>query len=80
MFKYIELPATDNDIMPWIAYAFRITGPLRGESMDPQWILPIKGQQWRALIFSVILARASCETSIWIVSDFRRHGAHMTSL
>ena len=24
MFKYIELPATDNDIMPWIAYAFRM--------------------------------------------------------
>ena len=65
--------------------AFRVAGPLWGESIDYRWIpltmdSPHKGPVTQALMFSLVLALTNYWTNIRIICDLRHHGAHVTSL
>ena len=61
-------------MMYWHGNVDCITGPL--------WVVdsPHKGQQCRALIFSLLLGWTSCWTDRQVTSDFRWHDAHVTLL
>ena len=60
----------------WRGNTFRITGPLWRESICHQWILLIKDQWCRALMFILMLTWKNCWTNNTVAEDLRFHDFH----
>ena len=65
--------------MPWLRNPFRISCTL-SEEITLGWLIPLtKGQKWRDIMFSLMLAtRTSCWTNNRIIGDLRRYDVLVT--
>ena len=57
--------------------AFRITGPLWGESTGHRWIPLTRGQTCETLMHSLLFAWIRYWTNTWYIGALKRHDTHM---